>query len=231
MARSSPFTVIDSTAPWLARVSSSSSSGISVRLTDLCAHYLGSVDSGTLQQQLEEFDDPAQVLHKLHDCLEGKEPTALYAFRVEVLDAFSGTRRFLWDLGGSTAITVVCWPSQDSAACIRDELLLPLLRAGEAAWRMASAEVTWPSLPAGVEQFLPDMGAPALRALLVTAGGPQGDNIGEAKASVASMPAAGASGTSGAGTQLPCSDSSGPALTPAPESTAGLSEAEGADDR
>lgn len=143
--RASAFSVIDESNPWLAQATTNSA-GLEVRLTNLTTHYVGRCDRASLHKQLDVFGDKEEVLTRLHECLEKDPQRTMYEFRVR-----PGTQsglapiHFEWIYGGSVAISVGCHESANPAASLRDELLLPLMRAAVAARALLPADAAWPA--------------------------------------------------------------------------------------
>ena len=141
--------------PWWAQATTNGA-GIEVRVTNLLMHYVGRCDKVSLYKQLVDFADKEVVLERLHECLE-KDPkmNGGCAFCVrpgshhELAPIY-----FEWSFGGAVAISVGCQASANAAECIRDELLLPSMRANVAAKALLPTDTAWP--PAGEAIPLPN---------------------------------------------------------------------------
>ena len=169
--RSSPFVFIDAT--WLLRVRSAASA-VEVTLTDLCSHYVGRCDASSVCQQVEQWGaaEPAPILQLLHECVDipTSEKTKHCAFRVLRREASALVE---WSVRGETCLAFHCSPSTEPAVRLRDEVILPLMRAAEQLRRLVPAGAWQPDAPSG-ELPLPQLTEPPLRAMLEHASGASG---------------------------------------------------------
>lgn len=162
-ARSSPYAPVP--GGWLAQLSSTRD-GIELILTDMRQVYVGCMEDALLAQQMEDIE-PDEAVKLLHKELEGKNSSGQSIFRIVEDATGDGPIRFHWELSGSTAYNIPCYSALDAARILRDTLLVPLLRASEAAQRLIPASVDWPpQATGGAASLLPDFASDQLRALL-----------------------------------------------------------------
>lgn len=217
-SRRSAFALLDADHPWLGAISSDPAKGVVVRLTDLSRCYVGVCDAAQVSKQfLEEYGaaDVDQMLALLHTCWDGKKEQEFYALRLEPpLDPSLGPS-LLWELTHSNT-TQLCFklalmPRSDSAAALRDEILMPLMCAAMRSRDPAAALRHLPP-PVPSEDRLPDLSQPrwihfvrkwiektTASASPASAGGPAAGAANSAEATSASASAGDNGGTGAAG--------------------------------
>ena len=185
-AAASPYVPIPG-GVWLGKVSSSDA-GITATLTDLLDVYEGRCSDSALLQQMDDIE-PDQAIDLLHRCLEGTGPAGEFAFRVvDERAGEGGIVRLQWDLRGSVAYNVPCYRIANAATQLRDDFLVPLLRACVSARRLLPTDAAWPPPPPPSSATsgcrpptLPDFAAAGLEGLLASLEprAPRGGGSGE----------------------------------------------------
>lgn len=185
-AAASPYVPIPG-GVWLGKVSSSDA-GITATLTDLLDVYEGRCSDSALLQQMDDIE-PDQAIDLLHRCLEGTGPAGEFEFRVvDERAGEGGIVRFQWDLRGSVAYNVPCYRIANAATQLRDDFLVPLLRACVSARRLLPTDAAWPPPPPPSSATsgcrpptLPDFAAAGLEGLLASLEprAPRGGGSGE----------------------------------------------------
>ena len=185
-AAASPYVPIPG-GVWLGKVSSSDA-GITATLTDLLDVYEGRCSDSALLQQMDDIE-PDQAIDLLHRCLEGTGPAGEFEFRVvDERAGEGGIVRLQWDLRGSVAYNVPCYRIPNAATQLRDDFLVPLLRACVSARRLLPTDAAWPPPPPPSSATsgcrpptLPDFAAAGLEGLLASLEprAPRGGGSGE----------------------------------------------------
>lgn len=163
------FTVIDEATPWLLRARSTPLE-LEVTLTDLRGYFVGRLDASSVESQIKSWggNNIGQMIRLLHKHLAGSERLSCFPISPTSEDD-DGMRRLLWVIKDVTCFTFMCRPAPAPATLLRDELILPLMRATEQLRRLVPSEAATAWKPDADAMPLPQFGAPPLQAMLAHA--------------------------------------------------------------
>ena len=170
MPQLSSWHVIDPSTPWLVRVKSSDTSAVEATLTNLREVYVGTCSEASVRQQVDSWGgaQPAQMLGVMHEMID--DPT--FNRNAKFTVTRSGELQVLrFEVRDTTCVLINCTPSADSATTLRDELVLPLLRATEQLRALVPAAAAAAWRPPANPLPLPQFNAAPLRAMLNAGGG------------------------------------------------------------
>ena len=170
MPQLSSWHVIDPSTPWLVRVKSSDTSAVEATLTNLREVYVGTCSEASVRQQVDSWGgaQPAQMLGVMHEMID--DPT--FDRNAKFTVTRSGELQVLhFEVRDTTCVLINCTPSADSATTLRDELVLPLLRATEQLRALVPATAAAAWRPPANPLPLPQFNAAPLRAMLDAGGG------------------------------------------------------------
>lgn len=125
--------IIDTSTPWIAMLRSVASTTLNIRVTDLIGFYECTSNEVDIQQQLQVAGISTTVEQAFDRLLsgfdDGLNKDTFHTFQVRPCDHISVT--FEWLVRGSVKLAFRCAASVEPAPRIRDELVLPLMRATE----------------------------------------------------------------------------------------------------
>ena len=139
--------------PWLACVKRRADR-LDIFITDLRRFFSCSCEHDDIQQQLKNADIASPVGTMLGMFMENlcgltsPERQAKFELRRHPPDQHSADFRLEWWVKGAACFTFRCHAASDPAACIRDEVVLPLLRTTGQLRQLLPEEVVW-APPAG----------------------------------------------------------------------------------
>ncbi|KAL1515606.1 hypothetical protein AB1Y20_002225 [Prymnesium parvum] len=118
---------------------------LSARITDLRSWHSCSVPRAELEAKLRDADIPdgqlGRILSIVQQCFDGEKPEDKYSFHVSALP--DGRARLHWSSASGLELSFDAAPAEDGAQCVRDELLLPLLRAMEQLRQLVPEGTRW----------------------------------------------------------------------------------------
>lgn len=125
--------IIDTSTPWIAMLRSVASTTLNIRVTDLIGFYECTSSEVDIRQQLQVAGISTTVEQAFDRLLsgfdDGLNKDTFHTFQVRPCDHISVT--FEWLVRGSVKLAFRCAASEEPAPRIRDELVLPLMRATE----------------------------------------------------------------------------------------------------
>ena len=157
--------LIDERVPWLCAVRHDEVC-VEIWITDLVGFYQRSFSTDYLKEQLDSASivtSVASMLDKMQACLDdSSEVKDSYKFKVDLPQ--SGTLRLEWLRRGIAVFAFVFEPSQDPSSRVRDEVVLPLMRATEQLRQLVPPTTEWQRPPGRIP--LPRFSTPLLRQML-----------------------------------------------------------------
>lgn len=127
--------IIDTSTPWIAMLRSVASTTLNIRVTDLIGFYECTSNEVDIRQQLQVAGISTTVEQAFDRLLsgfdEGLNKDTFHTFHTFQVRPCDHSVTFEWLVRGSVKLAFRCAASEEPAPRIRDELVLPLMRATE----------------------------------------------------------------------------------------------------
>ena len=166
----SSFRVLDNITPWLVCLRRSSAESVEFQVTDLRVFYCCAYSGADIHAQLEAAAISSPIEAMLDLLQKNFDAGGTYGAKLCVRPpvGLNEPLRLEWrHQAGYNLLCFSCDRAADSATCLRDELVLPLMRASEQLERLVPADIEWH--PPDGPLPLPSFEAPLLGQMLAHA--------------------------------------------------------------